>query len=180
MTNSTVVKLNLGCHRTIKPGYLNVDADHYPGVDMVADCFDLNLPEGYADEVYASNLLEHAPHKETVNILKHWHSILKEGGVLQLSVPNFDVVVRLYLEKGLCDWVRNQNWGDQGYAGAFHYTSFTEKTLTEALEQAGFSDISRVERLPSSGLLECSNIRIVGVTRLNGTFASLNMVAVKI
>ena len=179
MTSKTIVKLNLGCHKTIKPGYTNVDKDHYPGVDMVSDCFDLNLPENYADEIYASNILEHAPHRETVNVLKHWHSILKEGGVLKLSVPDFEVIVKAYNEMGLCDWVRNQIWGDQIYNTAFHYTAFTEKTLTDALKQAGFSDISRVERLPGSTMDECSNNRIIGQNTLSGTFTSLNMVVVK-
>ena len=174
-----MVKLNLGCHNTIKPGHINVDCDHYPGVDMVADVFDLNLPENHADEIHASNILEHAPHRETLNILKHWYGILKENGILQISVPNFDILMKAYQEQGLCNWVRNQIWGDQEYNGAFHYTSFTEKTLTEYLKQAGFREANRVERLPGSTIHECSNNRVYGSKYLEGEFVSLNMVAIK-
>lgn len=177
-TKMTEVKLNLGCHKSIKPGFINVDKDHYPGVDMVADVFDLNLPDEHADEIHASNILEHAPHRETLNILKDWYRILKVGGVFQISVPDFEVVLKMYQEHGFCDWVRNQLYGDQNYPGAFHYTCFTEKTLTDYLKEAGFLDISRVERLPGSTMHECSNNRLNSEKNFL-LLVSLNMVCVK-
>ena len=154
-----MLKLNLGCHTRAKPGYINIDRDKYPGVDRVGNVDDLSEFESDSiDEVYASNILEHFPHTDTKRVIKEWHRVLKKDGILCLSVPDFDRAIEVYLACGLGDWVRNFLWGDQCYAGAFHYTAFNEKTLTAILQEMGFTDISRVEKLPNSSPGECSNL----------------------
>jgi hypothetical protein len=80
------------------------------------------------------------------------------------------------LRTGLKPWIRNFLWGDQGYEGAFHYTGFDEATLTEALKEAGFEDISRVDKLPGCQDTECSN----NISNIDWKPVSLNMVCVKI
>lgn len=170
------LKINLGCHTRIREGYVNIDRDSYPGVNIVADVFSLPMYEdGVADELYCSNILEHASHTKTVAILKEWYRILAPGGILKISVPDFDRAIELYQKHGLCDWIVNFLWGDQGYEGANHYCAFNEARLRSMLEQAGFTDISRVEKLPGCQEIECSN----NVSTVDGRLVSLNMVAVK-
>lgn len=169
------MKLNLGCNTRAKAGYVNIDKDKYPGVDVICDVFKLDMADGVADEVYVSHILEHASHTRTVDILKEWHRVLRKGGVLKIAVPDFDRAIELYLKCGLGDWVVNYLWGDQGYDGANHYCGFNEARLTAKLKEAGFRDISRVERLPGSSDTECSN----NVSNVDMRPVSLNMVAIK-
>ncbi|MFQ5878322.1 MAG: glycosyltransferase [Acidobacteriota bacterium] len=54
------VRLNLGCNRRPRPGYINVDLELFEGVDVVAD---LEKPwpwaDGSVDEIVCSDLPEH-------------------------------------------------------------------------------------------------------------------------
>ena len=171
-----MLKLNLGCHTRIKPGYVNIDKDFYPGVDRVGGVDSLPaFEDNSVDEIYASNIIEHFAHTETKRILTEWHRILKKDGILCISVPDFDRAIQIYLSCGLCNWVRNFLWGDQGYAGAFHYTAFNESTLTTILKDAGFSEISRVEKLPNSSPDECSNL----ISTHDNRTVCLNLIAIK-
>lgn len=170
------LKLNLGCNTRIREGYINIDRDSYPGVNIVADVFSLPMYEdGSVDEAYASNILEHISHTKTVTVLKEWRRILKDGGILKISVPDFDRAIEIYRTHGLKPWVVNFLYGDQGYEGADHRVCFNEEYLTRVLKEAGFTDISRVERLPGCQENECSN----NVSTVDGRLVSLNMVACK-
>jgi ubiquinone/menaquinone biosynthesis C-methylase UbiE len=169
------MKLNLGCHDRPKEGYTNVDMDQYPGVDLVCDVAKLPIGNEVADELYASNVLEHFPHTQTVEVLKEWARVLKPGAILKISVPDFDRTIEIYNNVGLADWVVNFLWGDQGYKGAFHYCAFNEDRLTKLLTEAGFSEISRVEDLPGACPNECSRNR----SNLDGKPVCLNLVVVK-
>jgi SAM-dependent methyltransferase len=177
MTNATeLLKLNLGCHSHAKKGYVNIDKDKYPGVDVVGDVFNLDMAPNTASEIYVSNILEHCHHTKTLEVLKSWNKILAPGGVLKISVPDFRRALDIYLQRGLEDWVVNFLWGDQVYDGAFHYCAFDEARLTRLLREAGFTDISRCEFLPGAGKDCCSTL----VSNIDGKPVCLNMIAVKI
>lgn len=169
------MKINLGCNNRAKQGYYNVDRDNYPGVDLVCDVSKLPLADGVAREVYVSHILEHFPHTRTKEVLKEWARLLRPGGILKIAVPDFDRTIEIYGKCGLADWVVNYIWGDQGYEGAFHYCGFNEARIAKLLKEAGFTDISRVESLPGSSEVECSNNK----SNLDGKSVSLNMVAIK-
>lgn len=59
------MKLNLGCGKKVREGFVNVDKFEMPGVDKVMDLF--RFPWSFADNtfdyVYASHLIEHIPHE---------------------------------------------------------------------------------------------------------------------
>jgi SAM-dependent methyltransferase len=57
-----MTRLNLGCGRDIKDGWVNVDSWDGPGVDVVCDLDDhpkLPYDDGSVDEFYCSHLIEH-------------------------------------------------------------------------------------------------------------------------
>ncbi|MGE5364375.1 MAG: class I SAM-dependent methyltransferase [Bacteroidota bacterium] len=82
------MKLNLGCGRDIKEGYINLDIVDYGG-NMVCDITKFPYPfdDNVFDEVYASHVLEHLDNfHKTISEL---YRILKPGGILVVYAPFF-------------------------------------------------------------------------------------------
>lgn len=140
-------------------GYLNMDVDAHPGVDYVGDVSDLSrFTDGSIDKVFASNILEHFPHVRTLEVLKEWRRVLRVGGTLYLSVPDFARTVTIYRAEGLKDWIQNFICGDQTYKTAFHYAIFDENRLRNLTLMAGFHECSFVESFDFADPKDCSNM----------------------
>jgi SAM-dependent methyltransferase len=87
----TLVKLNLGCGRDIRDGWINVDAVDLPGVDVVAnldDCAVKPLPfaDNSVDEFLLSHLLEHI--SRPLPLMQELWRIAKPGAVITVRVPH--------------------------------------------------------------------------------------------
>ncbi len=81
-------KLNLGCGKDIKEGYINLDIVSLEGVDVVADIEkELPFEDNYFDEVYSDNVLEHVENLDM--LLKELHRICKKEGLIHIIVPHF-------------------------------------------------------------------------------------------
>jgi len=81
-------KLNLGCGKDIREGYVNLDAISLPGVDVVWDIEKIPLPfeDEQFEEILCNSILEHV---DFIKVLKELHRILKMGGVIKITVPHF-------------------------------------------------------------------------------------------
>lgn len=146
------LRLNLG---GMGEGYLDGGVDGFKtvdlrdGADYQRDASDLSIFEDASvDTVYASNILEHWSLNKTVDVLKEWHRVLKPGGWLYVSVPDFHRAVEMYQKHGLTPWLRYHLWGDQKHELNYHYTCFTLATLSKDLSDAGFRDIKRMKEWP--------------------------------
>jgi ubiquinone/menaquinone biosynthesis C-methylase UbiE len=84
---AAVSKLNLGCGRDIRPGYLNLDLAKIPGLDVVAD---LEKPLPFADdsfdEVFTSHVLEHV--SDLFALLGELRRICRPGATIRIYVPH--------------------------------------------------------------------------------------------
>jgi len=83
-------KLNFGCGKDIKSGYLNVDITAFSGVDKTYN-FN-NFPYPFAtnefDEIYSDNVLEHLD--DLTLVMKELHRITKNDGVIRIIVPYYN------------------------------------------------------------------------------------------
>ncbi len=157
------------------PGFLTFDLRDTPETDIRGDVRDLSMfDDGAVDELYASNVLEHFPHVDTQKVLKEWCRVLKPGGKLWVSVPDFDATVKLYLKEGLVDWVKFLAWGDQAHPLNYHYINFTFASLALDAHKAGFQDIKRHVSLPF-GMKDASEHK----DNMHGIRISLNVEAIK-
>jgi predicted SAM-dependent methyltransferase len=53
--------------------------------------------ENIADSIYACHVFEHISYRRQLAVLRRWLEILKPGGRLLLSVPDFDKLANIYM-----------------------------------------------------------------------------------
>src|SRR6185295_3202607 len=140
-------KLNFGCGKDKREGYLNVDVDSACVPDMLIQDGDYSgIPRRHFEEVLAKDVLEHIPRAETLAALLDFSDFLVDGGKLILQTSSIlDIAAKLQQSNRYAD---HHSWticlfGNQVHAGDFHLTGFTEVTLTVHLRAAGF----RLDRL---------------------------------
>jgi predicted SAM-dependent methyltransferase len=97
------VKLNLGCGGWKIDGFINIDASDWCEPDVVANVLALPYENESADIIYAGHLIEHLEVEELYGALKHWRDILKPGGVLYLTFPDFEKAFEMW-ENGWANW----------------------------------------------------------------------------
>jgi SAM-dependent methyltransferase len=139
------LRLHLGCGDIDVPGFVNIDGRPMPHVHLVQPLNQLSrFASNSASLVYASHCLEHYGHGELLSVLREWCRVLKPGGVVRISVPDFNHVVDMYLDQGRdVDAVQLPLMGAQDYAFNRHYAIFNEGFLRSLLQQAGCSTVRR-------------------------------------
>jgi SAM-dependent methyltransferase len=88
-TAATSRKLNLGCGRDIRPGWVNLDIAPLDGVDVVHDLDDLPMPfdDESFDYIECIDILEHVD--DLTDVMRELNRILAPGGRLRVHVPHF-------------------------------------------------------------------------------------------
>lgn len=83
------MKLHLGCGNDIKPGFMNVDFENQPGVDVVLDLETSPWPfeDNSVDQVITNHTLEHIDQLQRV--MKELHRVCRPGCIIKISVPHF-------------------------------------------------------------------------------------------
>ncbi len=91
-SSSKILKLNLGCGYNKLDGYINVDIDKKCKPDVITD-LEKKLPfkDSSVDEIIMFHVLEHLGQdtKTYLNIWKEFYRILKDQGVIKITVPHY-------------------------------------------------------------------------------------------
>ena len=120
----------------------------YCVVDRYAPMDALPYEPGSADEIRSVQSLEHLSMKEGPRVLKHWHGVLRPGGVLHVDVPDFEETARQLLaqpDEASKDWYYRLVYGSQKNAYAFHKNGFSPARLARLLREAGFREVRHIE-----------------------------------
>ncbi len=176
------VKLHLGCGEKHIPGFLHIDINPAPHVDIVARVEDLGfLRTGIADLIYASHVLEHISRHKTVDVLKEWFRVLRAGGTLRVAVPDFGAVVEEYRQGQPLKNLLGLLMGGQRDEFDVHRMVFDEASLTEALREAGFTDMRRYDwrATEHAHIDDFSQAYLPHMEKETGRLMSLNMEARK-
>jgi predicted SAM-dependent methyltransferase len=141
------IRLNLGCGRFHLPGFVNVDQFEQLEPDLVADVLALPYQPGTVDEIYAGHLLEHLTYDQGQQALAYWRSLLRPGGVIRVTVPDFDVIAAKHLRAPTADSMRElcDLYLYSYVQESLHRYTYNAALLVEALARAGFVGL---ERLP--------------------------------
>ena len=147
MKNLTTVKVHLGCGERHIPGWAHVDLESHPHVDHVGDIRSLPMfGDRSVDIIYACQVLAYFDAEEVKEVLREWTRVLKWGGVLRLSLPNFKVVADLYRAGLPLEWFIGTLYGKRQLTHAdgrviYHRTTYDLASITETLAGAGFGEI---------------------------------------
>jgi predicted SAM-dependent methyltransferase len=186
----SAVKLNLGCGSRPLEGYINIDQDdlaamraRYPTRTFddsltieTYDIFNLPYPDNSVDEVRAESMLEHLSFVEEGKFFHEVRRVLKSGGIVNISVPNFEKIFQAWLNAkdewrefyrtdreaiernhwfGHYSTRPNQRWGylmasifgNQNGAGQFHKNAFSIGKLRAIFKYLDFRVIDITEFL---------------------------------
>jgi predicted SAM-dependent methyltransferase len=149
------MRINLGCGKSILPGFFNIDAQANPdgkSPDLVfALSFNRNgdlvekipLDDGCADILQAMHIIEHMQAWEAPAFLAECKRLLEPGGKLILELPNIRLACENLLA-GLPDqmgmWPIYGDWNHKD-PYMMHRHGYTPKTIEALLLSAEFNNI---------------------------------------
>lgn len=107
--------------------------------------------------VFSRATLEHLTYPELINHLLECHRIIAPSGVIRMSVPDFDIMIKNYIEKSedleiaISESEIDPNLPIENHTDLFvsrvlyhdHYYLHNFDTLSRALKKCGFSNIRR-------------------------------------
>jgi ubiquinone/menaquinone biosynthesis C-methylase UbiE len=152
------VKINLGCGIHPVAGFTNVDLYSLEdlkraegalsgavvkGTYIQADVRYLPFKDESADYILASEVIEHIPFREVYATLQEWIRVLKKGGRMVITCPDFTALAEQWLETPFSmdsyGELAQGIYGNQMAQGEFHQTPLSAKILQFYLSQLGLS-----------------------------------------
>lgn len=149
------MKLHLGCGKRFIPGFIHIDKSYYDHIDHFTDVSDLRIiKNGSCSLIYASHVLEYFDFQEARAVLIEWFNKLEKGGILRISLPDFNALIKVYdLTNNNIDKIIGPLFGrieiEDVTLGelktVYHKTVFNEKKLLNLLKECGFVDIRKYD-----------------------------------
>ncbi len=160
-------KLEIGSGMNPQPGYEHLDIrSDLPHIDHVHD---INRPlpfrEATFEEILSRSCIEHISWRKIASLLRDWRRVLKPGGKLEIWMPDFEYLCRMYLG-GRTDqhldpeyiaiardklgtyspatWAMIKMFAGQDYPENFHTAVYDFDTFASVLRLAGFKDVERI------------------------------------
>ncbi len=158
-----VLKLNLGCGRVYKPGYVNIDSSDSAIADEVCDVLDLPFDDNAVEAIEAIQLLEHFDHIQVKYVLAEMFRVLEPNATLIIETPDLEKSMKKLTRAKEAEQTTTLQWlyGIDS-PGMQHKTGFTFPILKSLLEEAGFTEISQKKQrthLYEPGLrVECQKL----------------------
>ena len=142
------VLVHIGCGTTNSPEFINVDARPLAHVHIATS--DITSLADFGNEtvdlVYMCHVLEHIKKGDLTKVLLEMKRVLKDDGVLRISVPDFDKLIEVYNASAkdvgaICD----QLMGGQDHEYNIHYSVFNHQRLSELLKEVGFRKVGSLK-----------------------------------
>jgi len=151
--------LNIGCGESNHPGFINLDYQWRPHVDI---CWDLTkgipLDSNSIKGVFIEHCLEHITFSQCNAVLKELHRILMHDGLIRIIAPDAELYIDLYVKEKDGENVSFPYVTEEDMKKGFtpimainrifrnhgHQYAYDARTLTMMLMNAGFEDVRRV------------------------------------
>lgn len=105
------MKIDLGCGRHKRSDCFGIDCQPLDGVDLVCDCNErIPLDDNVADEIFASDFLEHVNNDKRIHIMTEIWRLLKPDGIFTSFTPSTDGRGAFQDPTHLAFWNENSFW----------------------------------------------------------------------
>jgi predicted SAM-dependent methyltransferase len=143
------MKLHVG-GKEKKEGWKILNIQKNENVDFIGNISDLSqFNNNSTSEIYASHVLEHVGQKKIKETLKGIYRILKKEGKFYISVPDMDVLCKIFINEKAPPKVKyhvmRMMFGGQVDQYDFHYFGWNFLFMKDFLKEAGFNKIERVK-----------------------------------
>lgn len=140
------VRLNMGCGPFPMEGFTNIDQFSGVNPDLCCDVTKLPYEPATVSEIYAGHILEHFRFDEGQKVLRYWLMLLKPGGMISISVPDFDFLVKEYAAEMTPERLIEFN---DTYIYSYvqpspHQYAYSAALLEKVMTEAGFVDVKRM------------------------------------
>lgn len=160
--------LNLGCGEQFARGWLNADfatprrfiqGRPWPEWNMDATR-QWMCPDDYFDAIHCEHVLEHFPYTVSLGVIQECYRTLRPGGILRVIVPDLAKFVAYYRgEPAANDFSERYGSGVVAVSALtqlhFHMSVWDEESVTQTLEEIGFSGVGAKNFLDSSIPASC-------------------------
>lgn len=136
------IRINLGCGKDYKKEWINVDAVKDFGVDLVVDLSKkFPFSDNYADEILASDILEHFTKEKGELFLRECYRVLKLNGSLIIRTHNIFQIFNQFKKDSQV--LIHFLYGDTSKTSDFgsHKYAYTEESIAKILKKIGFKEI---------------------------------------
>ncbi len=143
-------------------------------LDIKSDRPNLEYRSNSIDKIRCSYVLQYLAKNDVLLALKEYHRVLKQGGTLEIEVPDLEFYIRNWLLAP--EVIRWSSLHDQifGSDEKFYRTGFTESRLISLIGQAGFelSSFNRIRNGDKVSLKVVAIKRIAPVTNFRYNFCN--------
>jgi predicted SAM-dependent methyltransferase len=177
------LKLHLGCGRRCIAGFIHIDVQPAPHVNVVSVVERLPMRDASVSVIYASHVLEHFGRHEYRAVLAEWFRVLEPAGTLRLAVPDFAACAAVYWggSGDALSEVLGLIMGGQRNSYDYHKMIFDEDHLRSDLLGVGFREVRRWDwrTTEHSGVDDYSQAYLPHLHKEDGRLMSLNLEARK-
>lgn len=140
------IRLNMGSGPFPMKEFINVDQFEHVHPDILCDVTKLPYEPGTVAEIYAGHILEHFRFDEGKKVLRYWRSLLKEGGIISVVVPDYDFLVKEYVENPSPErlMIFNDVYIYSGIHPSPHQYAYSGDLLKKVMIEAGFKDLKKM------------------------------------
>jgi predicted SAM-dependent methyltransferase len=143
-----MTKLEIGAGQRPTPGYIHNDINPFPGIDIVGNPWEIELPDGSVEEIVALAVMEHLTYSQFDLTLANVYRLLQPGGKFYFDVPDIVVWCRYVVDHFsgkeipfTIEHVFSTLYGWQRWPGDEHKSGWYMPRLQQAIDKAGFSTL---------------------------------------
>ena len=144
------MNLHLGCGSKYLDGFIHIDLDRQEHIDIPnTDISDIPMiDDSSVDLIYTCGSFEYFDREEAPRVLEEWKRVLKVGGCLKISVPDFEAIVEVYQKNKDVDGIGilgplYGKWQINNKSYVYHKTVYDFASLKNMLKNVGFREVKK-------------------------------------
>ena len=132
------MKLNIGSGTLLMEDAINMDIRRLPDT-VCGDIRNIPFGDGYFDEVYATDIIEHMTAADGLTALREISRVLRLSGKAFFQLPSLRGIMEAYAAGATAEKVSWWLFGGQDYKENYHFVVYDEKSFQRALLRSGLT-----------------------------------------